>query len=102
VSADRVEVLKRVQMLARLGTKYFQDLLSLEPGDKWERELYRQIDRSDLFLLFWSTAVRESTWVRKELQYALQRKGADELADVHFNDELLYVIAGTRTTADAG
>src|SRR5262249_46560989 len=112
-SPDRTEVLKRVQMLARLRIKYFQDLLSLEPGDRWEQELYRHIDRSDLFLLFWSKSARESTWVRKELLYALDRKRTDEfappeivpvpiegpppvpppeeLAHLHFNDQLLYV-----------
>jgi hypothetical protein len=103
-------------MLARLRIEYFQDLLSLEPGVRWERELYRHIDRSDLFLLFWSTAARESEWVRKEILYALQRKQSDdfappeivpvpiegpppvpppeELAHLHFNDSLLYVMAG--------
>ncbi len=64
-SADRPEVLKRVQMLRQLGIEFFQDLLDLEPGSRWEQELYRHIDESDLFLLFWSTAARESRWVRE-------------------------------------
>jgi hypothetical protein len=113
-SADRAEVLKRVQMLARLRVKYFQDLLSLEPGERWERALYRHIDESDLFLLFWSTAAKESKWVMEEVRYAISRKGSDEsappeilpviiegpppvappneLAHLHFNDYLLYLI----------
>jgi hypothetical protein len=111
-SSDRAEVLKRVQMLSRLGIDYFQDLLSFEPGDRWERELYRHIDESDLFLLFWSNAARESKWVREEVRYALARKGGeddlppaivpviiegpppapppDELAHLHFNDYMVY------------
>jgi len=111
-SPDRTEVLKRVQMLARLSIHYFQDLMSLDPGDRWERELYRNIDQSDVFFLFWSTHARNSTWVLKEVQYAIQRKGGDEcaapeivpiiiegpppvppppeLAHLHFNDKFMY------------
>jgi serine/threonine protein kinase len=111
-SIDRIEVLKRVQMLRPLRIRFFQDVLDLAPGDRWERQLYRHIDESDLFLLFWSKAARESRWVRKELLYALSRKGGDddappailpvilegppppkppeELADLHFDDYMLY------------
>jgi len=109
---DRREVLKRVQMLARLGIRCFQDVLDLEPGERWERALYRHIDESDLFLLFWSAAAKRSKWVLKEVRYALQRKGSDEfappeimpvplegpppvappqeLAHLHFGDPMLY------------
>jgi hypothetical protein len=113
-AADRSEVIKRVQMLARVSIDFFQDLLKLEPGERWERELYKQIDRSDVFFLFWSTAAKNSEWVGKEIDYALRRKGGDELAEpeivpiviegpppvppppalrhLHFNDPLLYFI----------
>jgi serine/threonine protein kinase len=113
-SSDRNEVLKRVQMLKRLKVRVFQDVLDLEPGVRWERELYRHIDTSDLFLLFWSSAARKSEWVRKELQYAVARKAGVDHAppeiipvviegppppppptgfqDRHFNDPLLYFI----------
>src|SRR5262249_23925608 len=37
-SADRSKVLARVQMLSLVGIQYFQDVLSLKPGDKWETE----------------------------------------------------------------
>ncbi len=114
-SKDRQEVLKRVQGLAVTGIEVFQDILDLEPGDRWERELYRNIDECDLFLLFWSTAAKESKWVLKEALYALERQGKDglnppeiipviiegpppvappdELQHLHFNDKLLYLIA---------
>jgi len=113
-SPDRVEVLKRVQILRQLSIEVFQDILVLEPGDRWERELYRHIDTSDLFLLFWSSAARQSQWVRKEIRYAIRRKKddesappeivpvilegppppepPDELAHLHFNDYLVYLI----------
>ncbi|MEH2283794.1 MAG: toll/interleukin-1 receptor domain-containing protein [Nostoc sp.] len=113
-SKDRIEVLKRVQGLAVSGITVFQDILNLEPGDRWEQELYRNIDECDLFLLFWSTAAKESPWVLKEVLYALERQGSDglrspeiipviiegpplvppppELQDLHFNDKLLYLM----------
>ncbi|MFN6463015.1 MAG: toll/interleukin-1 receptor domain-containing protein [Nostoc sp. DedVER02] len=117
-SKDRIEVLKRVQGLAVTGIAVFQDVLSLEPGDRWEQELYRNIDECDLFLLFWSTAAKESPWVLKEVLYALERQGSDrlrspeiipviiegpplvppppELQDLHFNDKLLYFMATSK------
>ena len=78
-SKDRKEVLKRVQGLTVTGIEVFQDVLNLEPGDRWEKELYRHIDECDLFLLFWSTAAKESKWVLKEALYALERQGKDGL-----------------------
>jgi len=111
-SADREKVLARVQMLKAVGIRYFQDILSLDPGDRWERKLYQYIDECDLFLLFWSSAARDSEWVLKEVRYALDRKAGDELAppevrpviiegppivppppelsSLHFNDPLIY------------
>ena len=77
---DLNEVMKRVQMLARLHVSFFQDLLDLEPGERWERKLYKHIDDCDVFMLFWSTASKQSQWVTKEVQYALARKGGDDLS----------------------
>ncbi len=108
---DRKEVLKRVQMLAVLKTQFFQDILSLDPGDRWEKKLYENIDRSDLFLLFWSQAAKNSQWVIREAEYALKRQGQDpasepdivpvvlesnvappaSLAALHFNDRIQYL-----------
>jgi hypothetical protein len=111
-SEDRNKVLARVQILRLLGINYFQDVLDLEPGQRWERELYRHIDECDLFLLFWSAAARASQWVLQEVRYAVQVKGGDddappaihpviiegppiappppELQHLHFNDRLIY------------
>jgi hypothetical protein len=68
-------------MLQSLRIRYFQDVLDLAPGDRWQRELYRHIDSADIFLLFWSSAARTSEWVGKEVQYALERKGGDDNAE---------------------
>src|SRR5262249_37325213 len=112
-SADRSKVLARVQMLNLVGIQYFQDVLSLGPGDKWETEIYRNIDSCDLFLLFWSKAARDSEWVMKEVRYAKNRPQPpeirpvilegppvipppDDLSDLHFNDRLVYFILDQR------
>ena len=112
-SKDRKEVLKRVQMLEIMKTEFFQDILSLDPGDRWERKLYENIDRCDLFLLFWSQAAKESQWVIKEAEYALahQRENPRSEPDLvpvvlqqnvppppslfafHFNDRIQYLIS---------
>lgn len=114
-SEDRDKVLARVQMLDQMGIEYFQDVLSLDPGQRWEKELYRNIDRCDLFLLFWSTAARKSEWVLREVDYAIDRKGGyddappeikpviiegpplvtppERLKHLHFNDRLIYLMS---------
>jgi len=116
-SRDRDEVLRRVQMLSAVGITYFQDVLSLEPGDRFSRRIELGIDECDLFLLFWSSDAKTSEWVRKEVRHALTRKGGDdlsppeirpviiegppivepweELASLHFNDRLLYFMRPT-------
>jgi hypothetical protein len=106
-SQDRPKVLPRVQMLGTVGIHFFQDVLDLDPGDRWEQKLYTHIDRCDLFLLFWSRAASQSEWVLREVRYALSRRSPPEirpviiegppivppppeLAHLHFNDRLIY------------
>jgi TIR domain/Domain of unknown function (DUF4062) len=113
-SEDRTTVLERVQVLSTVGVRTFQDVLNLEPGERWERSLYRHIDESDIVLLFWSKAAKKSKWVRKEVRYALERKHGNEfappeigpvliegppvprpwkeLAYLHFNDPRIYLM----------
>ena len=114
-SSDRAEVLKRAQGLKAASVDFFNDLLSLEPGERWEKTLYSEIESCDLFLLFWSQAASDSVWVNREIDHALacsRQRGSDRpeilpiilegpppprppdsLADRHFSDPLLYVIA---------
>lgn len=116
-SKDRAEVLKRAQMLARLVPDFFLDFVKLEPGQRWAKGLYKQIDDSDVFFLFWSTAAKRSRWVMREVDYALDRKGGDgeappeiipmviegpppvkpprRLSHLHFNDMFLYFMEKT-------
>jgi hypothetical protein len=112
-SEDRLAVLTRVQALRVAGISVSMDLLSIEPGERWEKELFRLIDEADVFYLFWSEAAARSEWVEREVRYALERKQQsadgrpeivpvvmsvppppppDYLSDIHFNDPLLYFI----------
>lgn len=110
---DRKEVLKRVQMLNVMKTKFFLDLLSLDPGDRWEKKLYETIRACDLFLLFWSQAAKDSQWVIREAEYALNQQSQNQnhepdivpvvleqnvpppqsLAALHFNDRIQYLVS---------
>lgn len=85
-SKDRAEVLRRVQAFRIAGISVFQDILDLDPGERWEQALYREIDTCDVFLLFWSRAAAESKWVGKEIDYALARKGVAVNDDEHLPD----------------
>lgn len=112
-SGDREAVLGYTQLLRAVGVDYFQDVVSLEPGERWERRLQESIPQADLFLLFWSSWASASDWVRKEVALALesQETGGEqgspqirpvilegppppppwpEVAHLHFDDPLLY------------
>jgi hypothetical protein len=113
-SQDRAEVLRRVQAFKIAGLSVFQDVLELDPGERWEKRLYQEIDSCDVFLLFWSHTAAASQWVLKEIDYAVDRKQGDDerppdiqpvpiegppivpppprLKDLHFNDSLLAQI----------
>jgi TIR domain len=62
-SEDRIEVLKTAQTLRAFKIDFFQDLLNLSPGERWEQRLLTEIDNCDVFLLFWSHHAQQSKWV---------------------------------------
>jgi hypothetical protein len=112
-SADRAAVLRCVQMLSVVGIRYFADVATLDPGDRWRRRIEAGIDSCDLFLLFWSRRAKQSRLVRAEVRHALARQGGDtlappeirplildrppvsppwpELRELHFDDRLAYL-----------
>lgn len=111
-SRDRPEVMKRVQMLSAVGIHYFQDVMNLDPGDRWAQALFRHIDESDVMFLFWSSAAKTSEWVQKEWEYGLDKHGdefvlpvtiegppipepPDRLRHLHFADRVLYFVNET-------
>jgi TIR domain len=92
---DRSEVFKRVQGLRAVKVSFFQDLLSLEPGDPWHRQICPHIDQCDLFFLFWSKAASESVGVDEEVEYAILRKAGNDDAP----PEIVPVILESRRPA---
>lgn len=117
---DQAEVLRRVQMLSIMRQNYFLDLVTLKSGDQWENKIYEHIDKSDCFILFWSSAAQGSEWVKKEIARALARQAGDrnappkiyavpiegppapqppdELKYLQFGDELNYLIFAAERT----
>jgi TIR domain len=113
-SADRAKVLDMAKMLRAQKIDFFQDILSLEPGERWEKQLYKEIAQCDAFYLFWSSHAKVSKWVIKEAMLALQHQKDSideipyfspiiiegppipepppELSEVHFNDPLQHMV----------
>jgi hypothetical protein len=121
-SQDRAQVLRAAQLISALRMEYFQDILSLEPGEQWQKRLFSEIDKCDLFLLFWSQHARDSKWVVNEAEYALLRSNLalaerpieivpvllegppailppPSLEGLHFNDSLQYIIFAEESAA---
>ncbi len=112
---DQTEVLKRAQALQAARIEVFQDLLSIRTGEPWQARLEDEIDRCDLFLLFWSESARHSKWVEWEVDRALERQTRssthrpeimpvvlegpppppppEKFKHLHFNDIICYLIA---------
>lgn len=110
-SQDRNRVAMIIQGMkkARPEMDIFFDVDSLRSGDDWEKALWREIDNRDILFLCWSKYARNSKWVDAEWRYAFKNKGLEciepvpidppskcpppkELAKMHFNDKLLYII----------
>ncbi|HWS89056.1 MAG TPA: HEAT repeat domain-containing protein [Pyrinomonadaceae bacterium] len=109
-SKERGLVLGRIQGMLKIVPylDIFLDAASLRSGERWEDRLMEEINRRDVFYLFWSLAASRSRWVRKEWRAALQAKGLDfinpvplekpekaprppaELAELHFDEWTLH------------
>jgi len=76
---EHSEVLRSVLMLSSMKVSFSQESLRLNPQERWKRKLYLEIDKADVFFLFWSTDAYKSEWVKREVIYALRKKqGNDE------------------------
>ena len=115
-SEDRSAVTRCAQALEAAGISVRQDILVLDPGKRWAQRLFEEIDRCDTVLLFWSKNAAASEWVKKEVNYALDRQKTsavhepevkpvvigdppvplppDEWKHLHFNDKLYYMALG--------
>jgi hypothetical protein len=100
------------------GMTYFLDRRAIRPGESWRAAIKTNLDRCDLFVLFWSSAAQLSGEVKKEIDYALARKGGGDdnppaiepftiekpvpvplpagLETLHFGDELLNYMGGAK------
>lgn len=58
-----------------LGIDMFIDEQSLRSGQKWARIINENIEKSDLFQLFWSHAASRSRYVEREWRHALTLTG---------------------------
>lgn len=78
-SKDFDEVKRRVEGMRISDREFakhsFWDKMFLNPGDRYEKEIYDYIDtKADVFLLFWSSNAAASEWVRKEIKRAVARQ----------------------------
>jgi TIR domain len=117
-SQDAIVVTRCAQLLTALGYDCFHDKSSLKPGEAFEKALLSEIRNRELFLLFWSSAARQSDWVRKETTWAYETQcsSAAKLPDIvpivldgppppepfeflqgrHFDDRFQYMVAALR------
>jgi hypothetical protein len=112
-SADETAVLARVQGISKgqPDIDIFYAPHSLRSGETWKLRLEEEIERRDVFYLFWSKAARESAHVEWEWRHAIKVRGIDyidpvplvspaevpppaELAALHFNDWMLARMRG--------
>ena len=80
-SADRLRVMDRVTEIRNsAGIDIFEDCLDLRPGEEWKPALEREIQKRQMFFLFWSEHAKASPWVDWEWRTALHDKGIDAIA----------------------
>lgn len=73
---DLDEVFRRVDSLTAFsGAEFFVDRDGLVMSEHWSEGLQRAILEKEVFLLFWSRNAEDSKEVRKEWEFALERKG---------------------------
>jgi len=111
---DRRVVLGRIRSLQIFtGIDVFLDCLSIRPGEQWKEALRHEIERRDLFWLFWSRAAMASKWVDWEWRTAVAPKSLsciqphplepveeapppEELADLQFGAFYETYLAATK------
>jgi hypothetical protein len=87
-SKDRTTVFRELQGLEvgfdLQGIPYFIDQDGIRTSEEWFKVIKANLDESDLFVLFWSSAARDSKEVLKEIEYALERRGGREDGPPYF------------------
>ena len=71
---------KLVDLLKASGRFPWIDVSDLLGGERWQQRIDQEIDRADLFYLFWSRHARGSHHVKAEWERALTRVDREKLA----------------------
>ncbi len=79
---DRRDVTRRAHMLRLAGKRFRNELLTMNPEERWNQKLYQSIDESDAMVLFWSDRAATSQGVINECRYAIERKGVERIVPV--------------------
>ncbi|HLZ11332.1 MAG TPA: toll/interleukin-1 receptor domain-containing protein [Candidatus Acidoferrum sp.] len=71
---DRTFVVKLTEFLRRQKVNYWYSAHHIAGADQWHDEIGRALQRCDWFLVVLSPNSVRSTWVKRELLYALQNE----------------------------
>jgi hypothetical protein len=71
---DRKFVVKLLRVLKENAIRYWYSDAHLHGADQWHDEIGRALRRCEWFLIVLSPNAVKSTWVKRELMYALQPK----------------------------
>lgn len=70
-TSDRPRVDGLVRLLELFGHKVFIDYRSIRLGRRWEDEIDRALEETDVMLVFWTRAASLSRWVKREYEHVL-------------------------------
>ena len=70
---DEPVVQKICQSLTMMGTKMFMNQEQVVGGD-YAQELTKRIESAEAVIFFYSENAENSTWVKREVEYALSQK----------------------------
>lgn len=68
--ADREVTAAIDEAVRHLRMPFIGECAALRAKPEWDREVFRKIERADVFLLFWSDAAARSERIRKEWEFA--------------------------------
>src|SRR6266536_4929186 len=77
-SVNRGWVLNLYDVLTELGFKVFLDQYVLKPGDSLAKTLEDGLENSEAGILIWSSAAKDSEWVRNEYDVMISKATNDK------------------------
>ena len=88
-SHDDVAIVEEFErFVERLGDRYIRDVRDLRAGEKWSEKIETLIESADVFQLFWSWNALQSSFMRKEWEFALDLKREGFVRPVYWEDPL--------------